>query len=104
MEENRPAQARSVFLYDVKFQKIKINLLDKAVLPEACSGMTLKFSDIGVQPDRLSQIKGTADIVQCPENLMRAGIRAVVAGRDIFEQMIVFYDFSPYTEHGMPSK
>lgn len=39
------------------FQKIKRNLFDKIILGKAGFAVSLKFADIGIQPDRLGQIK-----------------------------------------------
>ena len=68
----------------MKFQKIKIDLIYKAVLGETGSCMPLKFPDVGIQPDRLAQIKGIAHLVQCLEDLVSSCIITVVADSDVF--------------------
>lgn len=85
----------SLFLNDLNFQIIKINLFNEAVLAEPCPVMALEFTDVGIQPDGLFQIQCIADLFQALKNLVGAGIPVIDAADGIPEQMIVFPYFSP---------
>ena len=47
----------------MNLQIIKINWFYKIILIKSYFRMLLKFCDIGIQPDRFTQIKGMADII-----------------------------------------
>ena len=51
----------------MEIQKVKINVLHKAVRAEARSGVSLKIPDVGIEPDGTAQVEGTADLLQCAE-------------------------------------
>ena len=85
----------SVFFYDLNFQKIKVNLFDKIILPEPGPGMLLKIFHVGIQPDGLTKIKGIADVLQTAKNLVRAGILRFFAEDSVPEHVIVFPELSP---------
>ena len=63
-----------IFLNHLKFQIVKIDSFHEAVLVKACFGMALELRDIFVQPDGVPQIKLAADLLQCPKDLVSAGI------------------------------
>ena len=64
----------SVFLQHLNFQIIKINGVDEVVLGKAGLAVTLKFRNIGVQPDGFAQIKLPAEFINPSKNFVRAGI------------------------------
>ena len=83
-------------LFDyLDFQKVKLTLFTEAVLMKSGLGAALKLSDIGIQPDGISQIKFITDLLQCMKNLVGTGIFCFITDNRIPEQMIVFPDFSP---------
>lgn len=88
-----------VFLEDLEFQIIKLNMLDKAVLIETCLGVTFEFGDIFVKPDGLSQIEMTTYFLQSAEYFVRAGVRAVVFRHGVLQHMIVPKNFGPDTQN-----
>ena len=51
------------FLDYFDFKVIKGNFLHKAVLIKLCSGFSLKFPDIWIQPDRDSQVKICTNLI-----------------------------------------
>ena len=53
----RESAVCSILLDHLYLQKIKINRLDKAVLAEAGFAVAFKLADVGVQPDRFTEIK-----------------------------------------------
>lgn len=74
---------RLIFFDDMEIQKVKINVLHKAVRAEARSGVSLKIPDVGIEPDGTAQVEGTADLLQCAEYFVGAGILCAVADGDI---------------------
>ena len=85
----------SVLFNYLDFQKIKIYLLHKAVLPETGFAVPLKITDICVQPDRLSQIELIAHILKRAEHFMRSGVIRTVADNGIPQQTVISENFSP---------
>ena len=62
--------------------------------------MALKVIDIGGEPDWFSKIKFITDIIQLLEDHAGAGHAVIgLADHSIPDQMVVFPDFSPHTEH-----
>ena len=53
-----------VFFYDMNFQIIKINGLDKIILRESGFIMALEIPDRSIKPDRLSKIEPVAYFIQ----------------------------------------
>ena len=80
-------------------QKVKVNVLDKAVLVKAGLAVALEFRDGGIQPDGPAQIPGIADSLQRLKNFVGAGVLRVVGHSHIFDQMIILDDFSPKSKH-----
>ena len=58
------ASERIVFFDDMNFKVIKFDLLDKVVLAKTRLVPLLKFLDVRIQPERLLQIEGEAELVQ----------------------------------------
>ena len=85
----------SVLFNYLDFQKIKIYLLHKAVLPETGFAVPLKITDICVQPDRFSQIKLITYILKRAEYLMRSGVIRIVTDDSILKQTVISENFGP---------
>ena len=78
---------------------IEIDRFNKAVLSKAGAVMKLEVSDIGIKPDRLSEIKFMADLLDGLKDHSGAGHRIVgVFSNHIFYQMIILPYFSPHTK------
>ena len=59
----------TVFFDDLKFQIVKGNFFDKAVLVKSCFCMAAEITDVGFQPDRLAEIEFPADFVKRVKDL-----------------------------------
>lgn len=70
-------------------------MFDKRILCETGFGMPFKIPDVVVQPDRFTQIKFHADVMQGAKNLVCAGIFGVIADYGIRKQMVVLENFTP---------
>ena len=85
----------SIFFYDLKFQVIKINILDKIVLCKACFAVSFEVSNVFVQPDGVPQVKLAAGFIQGMEDFVGAGVRAGVFNAGVMKHTIVFKGSSP---------
>ena len=89
-----------LFFNDMNFQRIKVYGFNKAVLSEARFCMQLEIIDVGIQPDRATQIELTTDVLYCLKDHSGARLIVIPVCDDrIFYHMIVFPDFSPHTKH-----
>ena len=73
------------FFNHMYLQKIKVDVLDKAVPAETSSGNAFEFCNIGIQPDWLAQIQLLADSFQCLKDHRRSGHGVV----GVFDYVIV---------------
>lgn len=80
----------SILLNNVYFQIIKRNFFYKIILTKTRSAVTLKFRDSGVQPERLSQIKLQADLIQSVKYFVSARFLSSVLDNGIFYHAVVF--------------
>ena len=84
----------------MNFQKIKGNFFDKIILGKTGLIMPFKLTDIGVQPDRLGQIKNEAGICHSLKNFGGpAHIRAIQGDDGILNQAVFFKNFHPHAKH-----
>lgn len=74
----------------MEFQIVKIDGFYKAVLTESCLCVTLKIPDVGIEPDRFSEIKLRADFIKCVKNFFGSRGGGIVTDDGILQQMIVF--------------
>ena len=58
----------------MNFQIVKVNRIHKVILMKSGLCMSFEFFDIGIQPDRITQIKFMADFVDRMKNLVCAGV------------------------------
>ena len=92
--------SNDLFFDDLYLQIVKFNMFNKLILSKTGLGVKLEIVDVGVQPDRFAQIKFIADVIKRLKHHLGPG-KAVVADTDggVLDQMVVFDDFSPHTEH-----
>ena len=88
-----------IFFDYVDFQIVKIDVFHKAVLCETGFVVLLKFFYGRIQPDRLSQIKLIADLVQRMKDLVGTGVRTVVLNDGITQHMVIFKNLCPESKH-----
>lgn len=94
---------RLVFLYNLYLKIIEGNLLNKIITVESGFAETFKIGNIFIQPDRLTEVKLIAGLLQRPENFMGAGGGAVIGNTGVLQHMIVFKKPCPKTKHiGFP--
>lgn len=86
----------------MKFQIIKINRLDKAVLIKTGFGVLLKFGDILVQPDGLSKVESVTDLLQGMEYLVGAGVLCLVLHNRVTQHMVLLKNFCPDAQYSQP--
>jgi len=92
-----------VFFYDMNFQIIKINGLDKIILRESGFIMALEIPDRSIKPDRLSKIEPVAYFIQRAEHLVRPRILPGIFDDGISDQMIIFKYFPDVFYHAKAS-
>ncbi len=85
----------SVLLNDEYFQIIKCNVLNEAVGKKACLAVPLKFGNVGIEPYRLAKVKLVTDFLDCMENLVCAGLRAVVTYYGILKHVVILKGSCP---------
>ena len=75
-------------------------MFNKLILSKTGLGVKLEIVDVGVQPDRFAEIEFIADVIERLEYHLGPG-KTVIADADggVPDQMVVFDDFSPHTEH-----
>lgn len=75
-------------------------MFNKLILSKTGFGVKLEIVDIRIQPDRFAQIKFITDIIKGLKYHLGPG-KTVIADTDggVLDQMVVFDDFSPHTEH-----
>lgn len=99
--ENHPlSDLFSVFFDYLYFQIVEIDFFDPVVLTEFGFAVALEIRNIGIQPDRNSQIPGVADTVESPEYFVRPCFFGVIADHQIFCCLVVFQDQpAPESKH-----
>lgn len=93
------AYLHKIFFYYFYLKEVKGNLLDEGVLRETRSCDAAEFVDVHVKPDRDGQVKCFASRTQAVEDLGRAAVCGRVLDYHIAQQMIIFYFFTPHSEH-----
>ena len=79
-------------------------MLDKTVLVKPRLVVALKLLDGGIQPDGLTQIELVAYFFQGLEHHLGPGQRVVAVGDyGVPQEMVIFHQFSPHSEHGASS-
>lgn len=91
---------RLLFLNDLYFQIIKVNGFDEMIPAEPGFCVKLEVLYIGIQPYGLFQVKVAAYLIQAVKYHLGPGL-GIVAPADghILYQMVVFYEFTPHSEH-----
>lgn len=92
----------SVLLNHVNFQIVKRYFFYKVILMKPGPAVAFKFGYGSVQPERLSQIKLQADLLQSVEDLMGARLLAAVFDHGILYHSVVFPFLGPQTKHTAP--
>ena len=92
---HRCREGGSVLFDNVDFKKVKIDLLDKRILPEAGFGMAFKFMDVAVKPHGLPKVKLRADVLDGGEDLVRPRIVFIAADHGIPKHPVIFENFCP---------
>lgn len=92
-----------IFLNDMNLQIVKINALHKIILRKPGLFMALELRHIEFEPDRFSQIKFIAYLLQRRKYFVCSGIRGVILYDGIPKHMVIFKNFSPESEHGVYS-
>ena len=88
-----------IFFNHMKFQIVKINLLDEIVLIKPRFIMPFKFFDGGIQPDWFAKIEDIAHFFQSTEYFVGSGVDRGVLYDGIGNHSVVFKDFSPDSKH-----
>lgn len=91
---------RLLFLNDLYFQIIEVNGFDEMIPAEPGFCVKLEVLYIGIQPYGLFQVKVAAYLIQAVKYHLGPGL-GIVAPADghILYQMVVFYEFTPHSEH-----
>lgn len=84
-----------IFLDNLNFQIIKVNIFYKIILGETCPAVPPEVRHRLVKPERLSQIKFIAYLLQGAEYLMSAGILTAVSDTGIPQHMIILKNSCP---------
>ena len=79
----------SIFLDHLDFQIIEIHAVHEIVLGEPGLAQALEIRYGLVQPDRPGEVELIAHLVQRPEDLVGAGIRAAVRDAGILQHVVV---------------
>lgn len=91
-----------ILLNYVYFQIVKRYFFYKIILMKTGSAVALKFGYGSVQPERFSQIKLQADLLEGVEYLMGARFLAVILDHGILYHSVVFPFLGPQTKHAVP--
>ena len=73
----------------------RLEFLENLYMPKSVVPTTFEFTDIAVQPDRLSQIEFHTDFIQGVEHFMGTRFIAEVFDHGVLQHVVVFPELSP---------
>ena len=85
----------SIFFNHLNLQIIEIDAFHEIVLGETRLAVPPELGYGLVQPDRPGEVELIAHLVQRPEDLVGAGVRAAIGDAGIPQHMIVLKNFCP---------